>query len=472
MRSRQDELGTGCGCAGAPCERVLQGWTYKERSRGPGGRARACRRLVRPPLSSSSRSPTAPPLPAAARPLSSRGTRSTAQLHRSQSTEACAQPLARPPSAPLPSQPTSRFPWRRPAPHGHGAAARAARRSPMPTVTRSAAAKDAVKQAGARLDDGTVPGTRRAVFAERRAAAGQPAVVDTLSTVTAVASAPATTSPLSAVRRRSIASTAAPANVDTAPLRSPRGISAALDPSPTMLESAAYLQQARISIASSHGGSTSSHERRPSSFAGASAPRPSLSHTVQSLLTSPFRSPRSSSRSCDRLLASQPSDLRRPSYLSLALGAPDPGTKSPNPNGVRSSATADALELVSLHPGGGRRAQRHLRALVLLGLAFLALLTVMGRLSLPAAPVVARATEPARDELVLGREELAAMRARRARDLWGPPEDEVHVEAEGPAKGHEHESTIIFLHVRPCFSLLSARSSRRARARARCRSRC
>ncbi|GAA5854583.1 hypothetical protein JCM9279_005698 [Rhodotorula babjevae] len=288
----------------------------------------------------------------------------------------------------------------------------------MPTVTRSAAAKEGLRTAGARQDDGTVPSTRRAVFAERRAAAGQPALVDTLSPGTALASAPATTSPLSAVRRRSIASTI-PAAVDPASSRSPKGISAALDSPPGMLESAAYLQQARISIASSYSGSTSSHERRPSSFVGASY---------------------------DPLLTAQPSNLRRPSYLSLALGAPDPGTKSPNLNGVHSSAAADAFELASLNPGGGRRAQRHLRALVLLLLAAVALLALTGRFWLPAAPVFERSSEAARDKLVLGRDELAAMRARRARDLWGPPEVEVHVEAEGPAKGYEHESTIIFLH--------------------------
>ncbi|GAA5890330.1 hypothetical protein JCM8208_002781 [Rhodotorula glutinis] len=315
----------------------------------------------------------------------------------------------------------------------------------MPTVTRSAAAKDGQTAASSQQDDpATAPSTRRAVFAERRAAAGQPAVVDTLSGASAVASGPATRSPMTAVRRRSIVSPVVVV-VDHAPLRSPSGTAATFDAPPSVLESAAYLQQARVSIASSQSGSTSSDERRPSSFVGATGPRSSLSHTVRSLLPTPFRSSRSSSSS-DPALPVQPSDRRRPSFFGLTLGTPDPGTKSPNPNSIRSSATADAFELVSLTPGGGRRAQRRLRAGVVLFLVLVALLKVSGRLSLPAAPVVVRGRAPARDELGLEREELAAMRARRAKDLWGPPEEEVQVATEGPAKGYGHESTIIFMH--------------------------
>ncbi|KPV78605.1 uncharacterized protein RHOBADRAFT_51053 [Rhodotorula graminis WP1] len=316
----------------------------------------------------------------------------------------------------------------------------------MPSITRSAAAKDDPKAPSPRQHDAaTAAGTRRAVFAERRAAAGQPAVVDTLSAATAVASGPATRSPLSAVRRRSVVS-AVPVGVDHAPLRSPSSIVVPPESPPGVLESAAYLQQARSSIASTQSGSTSSDERRPSSFVGATGPRPSLSQTVQSLLPAPFRSSRSSSHSSDPLLASQPSDLLRPSFFALGLGAPDPGSKSPNPNGICSSVAVEALEFVSLNPGGGRRAQRHLRAGVLLFLVVVAVLTVTGHLSLPAASVAVRGRGAARDELVLEREELAAVRARRAKDLWGSPEHEVVVAAEGPAKGHAHESTIIFMH--------------------------
>ncbi|GAA5831343.1 hypothetical protein JCM11251_003990 [Rhodosporidiobolus azoricus] len=54
--------------------------------------------------------------------------------------------------------------------------------------------------------------------------------------------------------------------------------------------------------------------------------------------------------------------------------------------------------------------------------------------------------ERKRNELVLSPLELADMRRNRRERLWAPPEEDLWVDIARPAKGHLHESTVIFLH--------------------------
>ncbi|GAA5890859.1 hypothetical protein JCM6882_008837 [Rhodosporidiobolus microsporus] len=54
--------------------------------------------------------------------------------------------------------------------------------------------------------------------------------------------------------------------------------------------------------------------------------------------------------------------------------------------------------------------------------------------------------ERAKKELVLSPLELADMRRNRRERLWAPPEEDLWVDIAQPAKGHLHESTVIFLH--------------------------
>lgn len=54
--------------------------------------------------------------------------------------------------------------------------------------------------------------------------------------------------------------------------------------------------------------------------------------------------------------------------------------------------------------------------------------------------------------LWLSPKEVAAVQRRRAEKLWAAPEDMVTVEVEDAKKGHLHESTVIFLHVRCSLS--------------------
>lgn len=315
----------------------------------------------------------------------------------------------------------------------------------MPSVTRSAAAQGGV-QPDAHRNDSAPATARRTVFAERREAAGQPSTIsiDSASGVTSAPIGLGLKTPLSAVRRRSLVPPAEEAGPHAFKVPT-----ATTDPVAPTSSSSDYLQQARASIALGHVGGAADDGTRSSFEAGAAGPPPSIAQAITSFLAAPFRSSRPSSSSpVDPILAIQPSDLRRASFLNTSAGSSSAGGKSPKPHRDPSTFGQGGPALVSLNLVGGRRARRNLRAGVLFLVAVLAMLKVF-RL----APFSAPSPTSVSDRLVLSADEVAAVRDQRAKNLWAPPEKGVHVEADGPIDGHEHESTIIFLHVRPSDSL-------------------
>ncbi|GAA6053489.1 hypothetical protein JCM3770_000292 [Rhodotorula araucariae] len=249
-----------------------------------------------------------------------------------------------------------------------------------PALTK-AAVTAAIQSALDECTDGQGEAHRRSTYAQRRGAGGQPANINLVaSTSTGPPAGGSPTSPQAGVRRRSLFA-------DADAWHTPEVLSPPSAPLTPTTDSSTHLQQARAAVALAQIGGEVSEAWKgslPPARSHCMTGRPSAAaRAVGSILVAPFRTARASAShasSSDPLLAIQPSDLRRPSFQITDASTLPSGRRSPKPAHPPGTSGAATARRLSIFRAAGRRAQRTLRAYLLLLLAVISLLKVTGRL--------------------------------------------------------------------------------------------